>query len=55
VSFPQSLGKGRQVGSQRDAGDRLQVFAADLTEDQGWVEAIDGCDYVLHVGRTQMS
>src|ERR1700692_3904164 len=37
------------VGSQLDAGDRLQVFAADLTEDQGWAEAIDGCDYVLHV------
>jgi dihydroflavonol-4-reductase len=37
------------VGSQLDAGDRLQVFAADLTEDQRWEEAIDGCDYVLHV------
>jgi nucleoside-diphosphate-sugar epimerase len=31
-----------------DAADRLSVFAADLTSDAGWGEAIDGCDYVLH-------
>ncbi len=37
------------VGSQLDAGDRLTVLAADLTDDQGWSEAVDGCDYVLHV------
>src|SRR5262249_44889728 len=35
--------------SQVDAGDRLEVFAADLTDDRGWAEAIAGCDYVLHV------
>jgi nucleoside-diphosphate-sugar epimerase len=37
------------VGSEVDPGDRLTVLAADLTDDQGWAEAIDGCDYVLHV------
>src|SRR5262249_9643763 len=34
---------------QLDAEDRLEVRAADLTSDQGWAEAIQGCDYVLHV------
>ncbi|HEY1284883.1 MAG TPA: NAD-dependent epimerase/dehydratase family protein [Solirubrobacterales bacterium] len=32
-----------------DAGDRLEVVAADLTRDDGWEEAVGGCDYVLHV------
>ena len=32
-----------------DAGDRLSVFVADLTDDAGWGEAIRGCDYILHV------
>jgi nucleoside-diphosphate-sugar epimerase len=37
------------VGSQVEVGDRLTVLAADLTQDQGWAEAVEGCDYVLHV------
>jgi dihydroflavonol-4-reductase len=37
------------VGSEVDAGDRLTVLAADLTSDDGWGEAVGGCDYVLHV------
>ena len=37
------------VGSQVDPGDRLEVLAADLTRDDGWTEAVHGCDYVLHV------
>jgi dihydroflavonol-4-reductase len=37
------------VGSQVDPGDRLEVLAADLTRDDGWSEAVHGCDYVLHV------
>jgi dihydroflavonol-4-reductase len=37
------------VGSQVDVGDQLTVLAADLTNDEGWTEAIAGCDYVLHV------
>ncbi|MGH2955464.1 MAG: SDR family oxidoreductase [Solirubrobacterales bacterium] len=32
-----------------DPGDRLTVLAADLTRDDGWQEAVAGCDYVLHV------
>jgi nucleoside-diphosphate-sugar epimerase len=30
-------------------GDRLSFFAADLAEDAGWSEAVQGCEYVLHV------
>jgi dihydroflavonol-4-reductase len=32
-----------------EAGDRLTFAAADLTQDAGWVQAVAGCDYVLHV------
>jgi nucleoside-diphosphate-sugar epimerase len=38
-----------RVRSQVDAGDRLSFFAADLGDDNGWAQAVDGCDYVLHV------
>lgn len=31
-----------------DAGERLTVLEADLLADRGWVEAVAGCDYVLH-------
>jgi dihydroflavonol-4-reductase len=37
------------IRSEVDADDRLTVLAADLTSDDGWPEAVDGCDYVLHV------
>jgi dihydroflavonol-4-reductase len=37
------------VGSEADIGDRLTVLAADLRADDGWQEAVAGCDYVLHV------
>jgi dihydroflavonol-4-reductase len=37
------------VGSQLDPGERLSFFAADLSEDGGWQQAVDGCAYVLHV------
>ncbi|KAF0959437.1 NAD-dependent epimerase/dehydratase family protein [Rhodococcus sp. T7] len=30
-------------------GDNLSFVAADLTDDAGWSDAVDGCDYVLHV------
>ena len=37
----------------RDAGadsdQRLSFFAADLERDDGWDEAVAGCDYVMHV------
>jgi dihydroflavonol-4-reductase len=32
-----------------DPDDRLAVLAADLMRDDGWPEAVEGCDYVLHV------
>jgi dihydroflavonol-4-reductase len=32
-----------------DAGDNLSVLAADLLGDEGWEQAVQGCDYVLHV------
>jgi nucleoside-diphosphate-sugar epimerase len=32
-----------------DPGDRLSFVAADLEGDAGWPQAVDGCDYVLHV------
>jgi nucleoside-diphosphate-sugar epimerase len=32
-----------------DPGDRLSVVAADLSEDAGWTEAVDGVPLVLHV------
>jgi nucleoside-diphosphate-sugar epimerase len=38
-----------RVESQVEAGDRLTVFAADLLSDDGWEQAAQGCDYVLHV------
>jgi len=47
------LGKEREVrarvGSEVDPGDRLSVLAADLRSDDGWAEAVAGCEYVLHV------
>ena len=40
-------------GMLRDAGDeagqRLTFFAADLEHDDGWVDAVSGCDFVMHV------
>src|ERR1700731_831726 len=32
-----------------EVGARLSFFAADLENDQGWPQAVAGCDYVLHV------
>jgi dihydroflavonol-4-reductase len=37
------------IASEVDAGDRLAVLAAELLSDDGWAEAVAGCDYVLHV------
>jgi nucleoside-diphosphate-sugar epimerase len=38
----------RQGGAGVSA-DRVAFFAADLNADEGWPEAVAGCDYVLHV------
>jgi nucleoside-diphosphate-sugar epimerase len=32
-----------------DAGEELTFAVADLTSDDGWAEAVAGCDFVLHV------
>ena len=32
-----------------EAGEKLSFFAADLTSDDGWNDAVADCDYVLHV------
>lgn len=32
-----------------EPGDQLKFFAADLMKDDGWKEAVKGCEYVLHV------
>jgi nucleoside-diphosphate-sugar epimerase len=37
------------IAAEVDAGERLSVVAADLRDDEGWAEAAQGCDYVLHV------
>jgi len=37
------------IASEVDAGDRLSMLVADLRNDDGWEEAVQGCDYVLHV------
>lgn len=37
------------VATEVDAGDRLKVYAADLTADAGWDEAMKGVDFVWHV------
>lgn len=30
-------------------GERLEIVEADLSEDEGWADAVRGCTYVLHV------
>lgn len=49
-----SLDKVKQVGGMLSAGSAkngstVVYHAADLTKDDGWRAAVDGCDYVLHV------
>jgi dihydroflavonol-4-reductase len=37
------------LGKVVDPGNRLSFYAANLTSDEGWDAAVEGCDYVLHV------
>ena len=37
------------VAREIDAGERLDLVRADLMSEEGWPEAVGGCDYVLHV------
>src|SRR3954463_11838138 len=40
----------REAEVREMAGDGpLELVAADLTADEGWAEAVAGCEYVLHV------
>src|SRR5262249_4726600 len=32
-----------------DPAERIAFFTADLTGDEGWRQAVAGCDFVLHV------
>lgn len=32
-----------------DLADRIEFAHADLTQPDGWADAVDGCDYVLHI------
>ena len=38
-----------KVGAPSDAETRLTFFAADLEKEPGWVEAVQGCEYVHHI------
>jgi nucleoside-diphosphate-sugar epimerase len=38
-----------KAGAPADTSSRLTFFAADLNSDDGWKEAIDGCEFVHHV------
>lgn len=44
-----AAGLDRSDGPRADFGDRLGFAHADLLDDAGWDEAMDGVDYVLHV------
>lgn len=37
------------VAAAGSPADHLSFFAADLTKDEGWDSAVEGCNYVLHV------
>jgi dihydroflavonol-4-reductase len=37
------------VASATEPGGRLEVVTANLMQDEGWAEAVAGCEYVLHV------
>lgn len=37
------------IASQTGDTDRLSFAVADLTRDEGWGEAVGGCDHVLHI------
>jgi dihydroflavonol-4-reductase len=48
-SLAKEAGLRRNLGAQIEAGDRLTVLAADLSDDAGWAAAVAGCDDVLHI------
>ena len=48
-SLSKEAGVRSAVATQVDAGGRLSFVAVDLMKDDGWEQAVAGCDYVLHV------
>ncbi|HXL60608.1 MAG TPA: NAD-dependent epimerase/dehydratase family protein [Mycobacterium sp.] len=50
IRWPERESDVRRILAAGGAPARDITFAiTDLTRDDGWVEAVDGCDYVLHV------
>lgn len=41
--------RGMLKHGRADPGDRLSFVAADLQKNEGWAEAVAGCEYVLHI------
>ncbi|HUS96619.1 MAG TPA: aldehyde reductase [Hyphomicrobiaceae bacterium] len=39
----------RGLGGKREVAERVSFVEADLNRDDGWVEAAEGCSYVLHL------
>src|SRR6266702_4079088 len=48
-SLDKEAGVRAAIGKTVDPANRLSFYAANLTSDDGWDAAVDGCDYVLHV------
>ncbi|HET9159988.1 MAG TPA: NAD-dependent epimerase/dehydratase family protein [Caulobacteraceae bacterium] len=48
-SLTRQAGLRSAIARAADAGDRLEVVAADLTSDAGWAEAAAGCAFVMHI------
>ena len=48
-NLPRERAARAAIAGYTDLGDRLTFFVADLTSDEGWDDAVAGCDYVLHV------
>jgi nucleoside-diphosphate-sugar epimerase len=48
-SLAREAGVRNAIGQVVDPQDRLSFHVANLTSDDGWDEAMAGCDYVLHV------
>ncbi len=50
VRSPDRIDEVKQaISEQQLSTDNLAFVEADLTKDDGWDEAVAGCDYVLHV------
>ena len=48
-SLVREAGLRRAIATEVDPGDGLELVIADLTNDAGWVQAVAGCRFVLHI------